>query len=146
MIEIQGDLWDFHAEDQWIVIPTNGVVRHDGACIMGRGLALEAKHRFISLPYMIGAMVRMNGNHVFEFPEFRIYSFPTKHHWRLPSLLSLIEQSAKELRGLVESLAHPRKVFLPLVGCGQGKLGWSIVRPVLENHLDERFTVIHWKS
>ena len=35
MIEAPGDLWDHHAAGQWVVITTNGIVRKDGACVMG---------------------------------------------------------------------------------------------------------------
>lgn len=144
MREISGDLWEFHRQGHWIAIPTNGVVRQDGANIMGKGIALAAKRLFVSLPYQIGTTIQLYGNHVHEFPEFRVFSFPTKHHWRLTANLELIEQSATELRTLVDASSDEREVFLPLVGCGNGRLQWSDVRPILVFCLDDRFTVVHW--
>ena len=143
MQEVNGDLWDFHNAVNWIVIPTNGAIRQDGGCVMGRGLALAASRKFVSLPYQVGTMLGFSGNHVFEFPEFRIYSFPTKHHWRQKADLALIVRSAEELATRVAGLPTPRQVFLPRVGCGLGRLKWAEVQPILSDELDQRFTVVH---
>ena len=40
--------------DNWIRITTNGYVRRDGALVMCRGVALEAKNKFPDLPYILG--------------------------------------------------------------------------------------------
>ncbi len=47
MKEDFGDLWDF---DGIIAITTNGFVKKDGSCVMGRGCAKEAALRFGWLP------------------------------------------------------------------------------------------------
>ncbi len=44
MIEEFGDIWEIPGDAR--VITTNGVVRKDGACVMGRGVALQAKMRY----------------------------------------------------------------------------------------------------
>ncbi len=85
MIEAPGDLWDHHAAGQWVVITTNGIVRKDGACVMGRGVALQAAQRFPDLPFVLGAAIEVDGNHVHAFRDFRVFSFPVKQHWIEPA-------------------------------------------------------------
>jgi len=63
-----------------------------------------------------------------------IINFPTKKHWRNPSRLSYIRKGMKDLVRIIidkdiQSLAiHP-------LGCGNGKLNWDEVKPIMENHL-----------
>jgi len=101
MIEITGNIWDYHASGNWIVITTNGIVRTDGACVMGRGIALQAKQKYPRLAFELGERLREAGNHVHVFPKHKIISFPVKHHWKEPADCSLIEQSARELFDVV---------------------------------------------
>lgn len=59
MIEQQRDLWNYcddgettgvesydPCERTWLVVTTNGCVKSDGTCVMGRGVAQEARDRF----------------------------------------------------------------------------------------------------
>jgi len=73
-----------------------------------------------------------------------VVAFPTKHRWREASDKDLIDKSAEELVRLVESCRRPPSVVvLPRVGCLNGRLGWSVVRPVLEAHLKgDRYVVV----
>jgi len=97
MIEAPSDLWDHHAAGQWVVITTNGIVRKDGACLMGRGVALQAAQRFPDLPFVLGAAIEVDGNHVHAFRDFRVFSFPVKRPWTEPADPNLIQQSARQL-------------------------------------------------
>ena len=47
MKEVFGDLWKF---DGIIAITTNGFVKRDRTCVMGRGCARQAAVRFSELP------------------------------------------------------------------------------------------------
>lgn len=47
MKECQGNIWTYGADI--IVITTNGTVRKDGACVMGRGVAQQALKRFLGV-------------------------------------------------------------------------------------------------
>ena len=47
MKEVFGDLWEF---DGIIAITTNGFVKRDGTCVMGRGCARQAAVRFRRTP------------------------------------------------------------------------------------------------
>ena len=109
---------------------------------MGAGVALEAKRRHPSLPIILGQAVTGLGNEPFWIVVDGevIVSFPTKHHWKHPSDIRLIESGATkiaQMRALTD-----RVVVMPRPGCGNGGLRWSEVRPVLVPILDDRFHVI----
>lgn len=143
MREATGNIW----WTRWdaIVIPTNGDVNRGGEAVMGRGLARQAAQRWPLLPKTLAMLLREHGNHAFDVWKPRrlptLLSFPVKHHWHESAELDLIERSAQELVALADSLAY-RQVALPRVGCGNGKLDWVDVQPILERHLDDRFIVV----
>jgi len=134
---IEGNLWKFHTPANWIAITTNGSIRKDGACVMGRGVALQAKKRYGTLPYELGNKIRDTGNNVYTFKDYGILTFPVKHKWFEKADLELIERSAKQLLYVVD-----RPIYLPMVGCGNGHLLWRDVRPVLEKYFDDSFTIV----
>ena len=136
MKELSADLWDIPAD--WYGVTTNGVVDSRGDNTMGRGIALEAKQRYPELPTLLGRRLSSEGNRVFlfEFPNRAIITFPTKNHWRHPSLISLIKESCQQLVCLVNrkvrSGGSNPKIVLPRPGCGTGGLNWEEVKPILE--------------
>lgn len=145
--EIQGDLWEAHALGHWIAITTNGVVRKDGSCVMGRGVAREAAQRFPWLPKHLGDRIRDAGNHVHAFSGAKVFSFPVKHRWHEPADPALIVRSAGELRDFVADLQVFKKpldlVCLVRPGCGNGRLAWTDVKPLLAPILDDRFVIMN---
>lgn len=56
MKEIYANLWEVEADLR--VVTTNGAVRRDGACVMGRGCAREAKERYPGVEYRLGSSSR----------------------------------------------------------------------------------------
>lgn len=143
MIEIAGDLWEAHALGHWVAITTNGVVTRKGRNVMGRGVAFQAAERFPDLPVLLGDQIREHGNTVHFFHRFRIISFPVKHHWRDVASTKLIVKSAKELVAAV-TLAYRGvpPVYMVRPGCGNGKLTWKQVRPLIAPILDDRFVIV----
>lgn len=144
MREVHGDLWDYPAELR--VITTNGVVNDAGENVMGRGCARQARMMFRGLAKALGTLIDHRGNHVHLLRDFGskrwcLASFPVKQHWSEPAELALIEQSARELRELVDAKGFA-SVVLPRPGCGNGLCDWARVKPILERLLDDRFTVI----
>jgi hypothetical protein len=146
MKEIYVDnIWNAWNKGFCIVIPTNGFVKKNGECVMGRGLALQAKERFPDLPKRLGHRIGEFGNVVFIFREYRLLTFPVKHKkWWEKADLKLIEKSAKELQEIFKYnlCGIPTPVYLPKVGCGNGKRNWTDVKPILEKYLDDRFIVV----
>lgn len=150
MIEARGDLWiyDPGSGNGTLLrcITTNGAVRRDGAAVMGRGCAAEAKERLPGIEYRLGALLAEHGNRVFRLCSLNdgshLASFPVKHHWREQADLNLIERSARQLVELVEKFSYT-DALVPRPGCGNGSLSWDAVRPVLEQALPgQRLTVI----
>ena len=144
MKEIKGNIWDFWEKGHWIVIPTNGSVKKNGEAVMGRGLALQAKEKIPELSKELGERLKEYGNFVFVFSKFRIITFPVKHFWFEKADSGFIEKSCLELKEIFRyNLSRiPLPLYLPRVGCGNGKLNWEDVKPILERHLDDRFIVV----
>jgi hypothetical protein len=113
--------------------------------VMGRGVALQAIQRMPDLQFALGAEIRHAGNHVYAFWKYRVVSFPVKAHWREQADLELISRSARELSGLSITRADGglvRPIYLPRAGCGNGRLRWEDVRPLLAAILDDRFIIV----
>lgn len=137
------NLWVIEAQAR--VITTNGTVSQAGACIMGRGCALEAKQRFPGIEFDLGKRIVDHGNHVylFVYGGDRIVTFPVKNDWSERANLDLIVRSARELVVLTDHEGW-QKVALPRPGCGAGWLSWQHVKPVIEKILDDRFVVVDY--
>lgn len=165
MIERRGDLWAEHVEGwrpgtdspPWIAVTVNGETKINGQAVMGAGVAKDAARLWPSLPGVFGKKLRETGNRVYYLGVHRlpgdlddprlvrgVVAFPSKHRWRDASDKDLIDKSAEELVRLVESCRSPPSVVvLPRVGTLNGRLGWSVVKPILEKHLKEdRYVVV----
>lgn len=153
MREVIGDLWTW--EDERVlarVITTNGYVTKGGAAVMGRGVALQAVERFGDpLKGWLGQQLQQFGNHVHAArpkPPARPYwlvTFPVKPAqgptgepgWKCEAELDLIRRSAQELLYWTLGMLFDEEgvVVLPRPGCGNGRLSWDDVEPVLHEVL-----------
>ena len=137
------------SEENIVCVTTNGIIKRDGTAVMGAGIAKTANLRF-KVAEKLADSLRANGNVVndlgtyyWKTSRFHLVAFPTKHDWRNPSDLQLIEQSAKQLVTLVNTNGF-QHIFLTRPGCGLGQLDWeSQVKPILEPILDDRFTIVY---
>ena len=138
MVEINGDLWEVFKEYKTLrVIPTNGYFKSNGELIMGAGVALQAKKKFVYLPRILGEEVKKNGNIVHIVDDYQIASFPTKDVYWNNSSIELIERSTIRLYELTKR-ENWDYVVLPHVGCGLGGLDWEKqVKPLLQKYLTE---------
>ncbi len=146
-----GDMWEIPATAK--VVPTNGVVTAERLAVMGAGVAKQAAMKMPVLPPLLGGRISRFGNRVFAFrltPEegqrvnaVYIITFPTKHDWKNDSSLDLIEKSAWQLAELSKSMGFGT-IVMPEVGMGLGNLHPKLVYPILERHLDDRFTVVKY--
>ena len=143
MKEIYGDLWEISCDLR--VITTNGDTNRMGAAVMGRGCALEAKRRITGIEYHFAKLLKRWGNRVMRLTRVRkgadLASFPVKHHWHDEADPELIRRSAEQLVAFADKFGY-ENVVLPRPGCGNGRLRWEEVRPILEQVLDERFSVV----
>lgn len=140
MIELKGDIWEEAKKaNGWVVIPTNGYINVYNECVMGRGLALQAKQKFPKLSRELAQRIRIAGNQVYIFSEYKIITFPVKHVWFERANIKLIERSCEELLRIFSNnpplINEP--VFMPHVGCGNGGLDWSYVRRIVIPYFEE---------
>lgn len=124
-----GDI--FESKMQTLVNPVNTVG------VMGKGLALQFKQRY---PDYFKAYQRACTRRVFQTEKCfvyeldwgvkKIYSFPTKGHWSLPSKWEWIDRG---LNHLAENLEHYgiTSLAIPALGCGEGGLKWQVVQELL---------------
>lgn len=142
MIEVKGSMWD--ADASHFCITTNSVVKYNGELVMGAGIALQAKLRFPELPILFAQHVKSRGNTpcAIRHSSGKYYvSFPTKHHWKDPSDITLIIKSAKLI---AKHIPADAKVAMSRPGCGNGGLAWETVKAAICDILDDRFTVYHF--
>jgi hypothetical protein len=163
--EIKKDLFDciFDAGVEAICVTTNGEVDDSGEAAMWGGCAGVCRKRYpqssfrlgkclknfnINVPYIIGALddsyeyfepnIKMVRNHDFKC---LIFSFPTIDDLMSGAKLDLIENSARELKVLVDRF-QLKNIVSARMGSGIGGLNWKDVKPVVEPYLDDRFTIV----
>lgn len=143
MIEVTGDLWTYRSGlgNTIRIITTNGTVKANGAMVMGRGCARQARDRFPGLDMRLGRWVKAKGNVPLICSDLKLMTFPVKDRWDHAAKLSLIRDSAIQLAA--SAGADPDTVYvLPRPGCGNGWLRWEKVKPVLEDVLPDNVHVI----
>ncbi len=107
--------------------------------VMGKGLALEFKNRH---PAMFDdykrrcdrGEVRPGFPYLWENDRAQVLNFPTKRHWRDDSRLEDIEAGLKYLADHYKDMGI-YTLALPQLGCGNGGLQWSDVRPLIDKYL-----------
>lgn len=149
MIEARGNLWSVIATHR--IITTNGTIKKSGECVMGRGNAYEASKMFPDLPLYLGKAIRDGGNVVRDLGRWpappnagpRLIAFPVKHNWWEPADPILIEVSVHRLLDLI-TLLDPHGIgrwVMPRPGCGNGRLNWEDIKPLLKP-LPDNVTVV----
>ena len=113
--------------------------------VMGKGIALQFRSKWPENNRAYEAAckareVRLGRMFVFDSgglvkPNY-IINFPTKDHWRGKSSLESIREGLKDLVAQVKRL-RIRSIAVPPLGCGNGGLEWSEVRPLIEGAFAE---------
>lgn len=131
-----------------ICITTNGFVKNNGDLVMGAGIAGQAQIRWPWLPSEFGEIVTKYGNNVsaVKLLDTGLYliGYPVKHNWWEEADPELIKRSAEQLMDLLDAMGADDnfKVLLPRPGCGNGRLKWDDVKPIIEPILDDRVWVV----
>jgi hypothetical protein len=141
MILEQGDMWSVFGKSDLFLITTNPIVRKDGAIVMGRGIASQARDRFPDLPYhFAGRLGVLNGlfgegqclvDSIGEYENQLVGFFMVKDHWAEDAKLPIITRSVQELMDWLSDEPFTR-VDLNFPGIGNGKLKREDVLPVIE--------------
>lgn len=133
----EGNLLDADVEAVVNTVNTVGV--------MGKGIALMFKEAFPENFQRYEAAckakeVQVGRMFVTERRELMgpkwIVNFPTKQHWRQPTKLEWVVEGLKDLRAFIGEKGV-RSIAIPPLGCGNGGLEWSQVRPEIEAALDD---------
>lgn len=130
-----GNILESHTEALVNTVNTVGV--------MGKGIALAFKKTFpIAMEQYLQAIkegsIKIGSVQVVKtnsiLPKY-IINFPTKQHWRYPSKVEYID---KGLIDLVSKISEYKiqSISVPPLGCGNGKLEWSIIKPLMINHFE----------
>jgi O-acetyl-ADP-ribose deacetylase (regulator of RNase III) len=141
---VQGNLLDAPTEALVNTINTVGV--------MGKGIALMFREAFPDNFRVYREAVKRNevhvgrmlvtGNHAPLGPKWLI-NFPTKKHWRQPSRPEWIAEGLKDLRRVIEE-KQIGSIAVPPLGCGNGGLEWTAVRPQIVDALSSLIGVDIW--
>ena len=152
-----------------ICITTNGFVKSNGRCVMGRGIALSARDTFKNIDLELGKLIYKHGNicqpirfikgtYLIAFPVKTVGEIMSEdtllvsHHigrfrpgdfvpgFALKADLKTIERSATQLMNMVNTYSW-NKVLMTKPGCFNGGLDWDVVKPVLDTILDERVEI-----
>jgi O-acetyl-ADP-ribose deacetylase (regulator of RNase III) len=109
--------------------------------VMGKGIALQFKNKWPEnfRAYAIACkkkQVRAGRMFVFDSgslikPNY-IINFPTKEHWREKSRIEFIRDGLVDLVAQIKRL-RIQSIAIPPLGCGNGGLDWSEVRPLIEH-------------
>jgi hypothetical protein len=164
MRELFGNIWDLASGNDFVAITTNGFVKRDGSCVMGRGIAKQAMTRDPHLPLKLGMAIRRHGNRVFFFNN--IITFPVKptrvtannsksnivrhmqHRfdpgnsvpgWASVATYDIIRKSMIQLTDMIDRHGwQNRRILMPRPGCGAGELEWDMVKPLLQPFVGNR--------
>lgn len=168
MKELKADLFETIYEDgvDAICITTNGMYTMESKAAMGGGCAGVCAKRWpetslrlgkclknlsSNVPFVIGSLDE-DGDYVeptlkmIKEKKFKclIFSFPTIDNLMDGAKLSLIKNSAKELKVLVDRF-ELKGIMVPRPGVGIGGLSWADVKPLLEEFMDDRFTIVSFE-
>lgn len=135
MREVKGNIWELAQPGDAIIITTNGTVKKNGECVMGRGIAKEAKDRFPEIALVLGEKIRDYGNRPHALlvdNNIMLFSFPVKHNWWEKADLKLIKQSANWFNSQFIGPYEFNTIWMPRPGCGNGGLNWENVRPLID--------------
>lgn len=113
--------------------------------VMGKGIALQFRRKWpanykayeaaCKRKEVVPCKMFVFDNGGLVEPKY-IINFPTKRHWRQPSRMSDIECGLVDLVFQVKSLKI-KSIAIPPLGCGNGGLNWSDVRPRIEAAFEE---------
>lgn len=173
MQEITGNLFDYVGVADVLCITTNGFVKANGSCVMGRGCAKTATIKYPGIDKILGdklkkgnmvhGLIRDGNTVITSFPVKPITkqckedkSNVVKHMqnkfkpgawvpgWACVADPAIIETSADQLLNIVNTYNF-KNILLPRPGCGAGELNWEDIKKILNKYFDDRFKCITFK-
>ncbi|WP_410491867.1 macro domain-containing protein (plasmid) [Bacillus thuringiensis] len=119
--------------------------------VMGKGIALQFKQAFPDNFNAYRKACKINQvhpgkmfiykTHLLGSPEY-IINFPTKRHWKNKSRIEDIKSGLISLRNEIINY-NIKSIALPPLGCGNGGLDWSEVKPLIIKALEDLDTTVY---
>jgi len=139
----KGNMWDCFGKVDLFLITTNPVVKKNGACVMGRGIAKEMSEKYPEIPFALGSIIQTrrgtkawrDSDTIGCLDKQIVGYFMVKDHWLEPAKLSIIESSVRALLVQLDYCTQYKSDFtvaLNFPGIGNGKLKREDVLPLLE--------------
>lgn len=136
---VGGDVFSAVGVVDWLLIPTNAVVKYSGELVMGAGVAKLARDRYPGLALDLGSQLAQRGyGHygvlISNIQDHGTYigAFQSKLHWQEPSDAALIWSSLEKLADCLRDSPEPLYVAMPIPGIGLGGLPREEVMGMLE--------------
>ncbi|WP_230205119.1 type II toxin-antitoxin system antitoxin DNA ADP-ribosyl glycohydrolase DarG [Parafrankia elaeagni] len=135
MTEVEGNLLAADVDALVNTVNTVGV--------MGKGIALQFKRAFPENYDSYSAAcshgeVQLGRMFVSKLDSlsspYYIINFPTKSHWKSKSRITSITEGLTDLVRVIREL-NISSIAVPPLGCGNGGLAWSEVRPIIVDSL-----------
>ena len=134
-----GEMWSVYDEADLFLITTNSTLKRNGALVMGRGIARQARDdRFAGLDLALGQEIASRCGSMGEYgllvsprwPTAKLGAFQVKTHFNQPAQPALIHRSAQAL--VAWCRMHPQaSVCLNFPGIGNGGLLREEVLPIV---------------
>lgn len=113
--------------------------------VMGKGIALQFKQAFPQnfKEYEKACKDnRVNVGKMFVFATGALFgvkyliNFPTKKHWKENSKIEYVIDGLEDLYRVIEQ-NKIQSIAIPPLGCGNGGLDWSVVKPLIVEKLSK---------
>ena len=142
-----GNYWSEYSDSDLFVFTGNGLLKSNGALVMGAGTARQVRDKFLGIDLVIGNAIRKkfnsNEKNLYEYnflvsekwPAAKMGVFQSKLHFEDPSNLDLIQKGIDKLNSWCND--HPKsRIDIPMPGVGHGELPIDKVKPLLDNLSD----------
>ena len=162
-----GNIMDYIGRVSAICITTNGFVKSNGECVMGRGIAKQFADKYPHIPKLLGDSIKAKGNNVNIITSISgtdIVSFPVK-----PISVELVHESYRDkivkhaqhkfnvgdripgfyckaypyliqqsCKQLKDIISNYKFIVMPLLGSGAGELSFKKdVEPIITEYFKD---------
>lgn len=144
-----GNMWSVFSQVDLFCITTNSFIKKNGALVMGRGIAQQARDKFPGLDLALGKAITAADKELGVYgllvspnwPHKKLAAFQVKRHYKYKADLEIIRESTKMLYHFAK-LAGAPTIALNFPGIGNGRLPYDDVLNVI-SHLPDNVQL--WK-
>lgn len=128
-----GDMWSAWEAADLFLITTNSYIKKNGALVMGRGIARQARDRFVGLDVALGRSIEHLSEYYLlvskDWPRKKLGAFQVKRHYKDKADVELIERATWSLINWMRG--KDVQVHLNCPGVGNGGLGVKEVGSII---------------